>query len=129
MVAASPAGRLIYLFDDNLLQDAAKITDLKVGTTEVIPTGRHDLRSAGLQASGKDTVPQPIALALTNALFKVTPPNGALLFGSLSEDYAKVESGFLFLTFGLFAYLPTLPDPYAANLGVLRRQVNVGASF
>ena len=73
--------------------------------------------------SGNNTVPQPIALALTNALFKVTQPNGALLFGSLSEDYGKVESGFLFLTFGLFAYLPTLPDPYAANLGVLRRQV------
>ena len=97
VVAASSAGRLIYLFDDNLLQDAGK--------------------------TGKDTVPQPIALALTNALFKVTPPNGALLFGSLSDDYAKVESGFLFFTFGLFAYLPTLPDPYAANLGVLRRQV------
>ncbi len=97
MVAASSAGRLIYLFDDNLLQDASK--------------------------TGNNTVPQPIALALTNALFKVTPPNGALLFGSLSDDYAKVESGFLFFTFGLFAYLPTLPDPYAANLGVLRRQV------
>jgi len=97
VVAASSAGRLIYLFDDNLLQDAGK--------------------------TGKDPVPHPIAIALTNALFKVTPPNGALLFGSLSEDYAKVESGFLFFTFGLFAYLPTLPDPYAANLGVLRRQV------
>ena len=96
MLAASSAGRLIYLFDDNLLQDAAK--------------------------SGNKT-PQPLALALTNALFKVTPPNGALLFGSLSEDYGKVETGFLFLTFGLFAYLPTLPDPYAANLGILRRQV------
>ena len=98
MVAASSAGRLVYLFDDNLLQDASK-------------TGNNN------------TVPQPIALALTNALFKVTQPNGALLFGSLSEDYAKVERGFLFFTFGLFAYLPTLPDPYAANLGVLRRQV------
>ncbi|HEX8031652.1 MAG TPA: hypothetical protein VF491_24455, partial [Vicinamibacterales bacterium] len=97
MLAASSAGRLVYLFDDNLLQDATK--------------------------SGSKTVPQPLALALTNALFKVTPPNGALLFGSLSEDYAKVETGFLFLTFGLFAYLPTLPDPYAANLGILRRQI------
>ena len=97
LVAASSAGRLIYLFDDNLLQDAGK--------------------------AGNNTIPQPIALALTNALFKVTPPNGALLFGSLSEDFTKVETGFLFLTFGLLAYLPTLPDPYAANLGVLRRQV------
>ena len=97
LLAASSAGRLIYLFDDNLLQDAGK--------------------------AGDNTIPQPIALALTNALFKVTPPNGALLFGSLSDDFRKVETGFLFLTFGLLAYLPTLPDPYAANLGVLRRQV------
>ena len=96
-VAASSAGRIVYLFDDNLLQDTGQTGDYKL--------------------------PEPIALALTNALFKVTPPNGALLFGSLSEDYTKVESGFLFFTFGLFAYLPTLPDPYAANLGVLRRQV------
>ena len=97
MLAASSAGKLVYLFDDNLLQDASQ--------------------------TGNNKVPQPLALALTNALFKVTPPNGALLFGSLSQDYGKVETGFLFLTFGLFAYLPTLPDPYAANLGILRRQV------
>jgi hypothetical protein len=97
LLAASSAGRLVYLFDDNLLQDASK--------------------------AGNNALPQPLALALTNALFKVTPPNGALLFGSLSDDSRKVETGFLFLTFGLLAYLPTLPDPYAANLGVLRRQV------
>ena len=53
IVAASSAGRLVYLFDDNLLQDASK--------------------------PGTNTVAQPIALALTNALFKVTHPNGALL--------------------------------------------------
>ena len=96
MIAASSAVRLIYLFDDNLLQDASK---------------------------DNTAPPPPIALALTNALFKVTRPNGALLFGSLSEDFTKVDTGFLFLTFGLLAYLPTLPDPYAANLGVLRRQI------
>jgi hypothetical protein len=64
-----------------------------------------------------------MALALTNALFRVTPPNGCLLFGTLSDDFSKVENAFLFLTFGLYAYLPTLPDPYAANLGILRRQI------
>ena len=64
-----------------------------------------------------------MALVMTNALFKVSQANGCLLFGSLSDDYRTVQDGFLFLTFGLYAYLPTLPDPYAANLGVLRRQI------
>ncbi|MEK7256871.1 MAG: hypothetical protein AAB316_19105, partial [Bacteroidota bacterium] len=39
-----------------------------------------------------------------------------------AEDFVKVEKGFLFLTFGMFAYLPTLPDPYAANIGRLKFQ-------
>jgi hypothetical protein len=71
-----------------------------------------------LQDSGAtDTM----AIALTNALFKVSQANGCLLFGMLSEDYATVENGLLFLTFGLYTYLPMLPDPYAANLSQLRR--------
>jgi hypothetical protein len=93
LVAASDTGRLIYLFDDNLLQD--------------------------FSTNPTDTM----ALALTNALFKVSQVNGCLLFGSLSPEYDTVERGLLFLTFGLHAYLPTLPDPYAANLGTLRRQI------
>ena len=40
----------------------------------------------------------------------------------MADDFVKVEHGFLFLTFGLFAYLPTLPDPYAADLGFLKFQ-------
>ena len=99
LMAVSEAFKLIYLFDDNLIQDDA-------------------------QSSGQDIFqPEPMALAMTNALFKVSPVNGCLLFGTLSDDFTKVESGFLFLTFGLFAYLPTLPDPYAANLGILKNQV------
>jgi hypothetical protein len=99
VVAVGPAGNLVYLFDDNLIQDAALL-------------GNQD-----------PAVARPMALALTNALFRVTQANGCLLFGSLSDDFSKVENAFLFLTFGLYAYLPTLPDPYAANLGVLRRQI------
>ena len=99
VVAVTPDGNLIYLFDDNLIQDAALL-------------GQED-----------PAIPEPMALALSNALFKVTQANGCLLFGTLSDDFSAVESGFLFLTFGLYAYLPTLPDPYAANLGVLRRQI------
>ncbi|MDZ7604579.1 MAG: hypothetical protein U5K79_03105 [Cyclobacteriaceae bacterium] len=99
LIAANDTTRLIYLLDDNLIQDDAK-------------------------SNNQDPfIPKAISLALKNALFKVTQPNGCLLFGSLSEDFTKVNQGFLFLTFGLYAYIPTLPDPYAANLGVIRQQI------
>ncbi|PVW14625.1 hypothetical protein [Marixanthomonas spongiae] len=97
MLAVSDANKLVYLFDDNLIQD--------------------DYESSG----EKDYKPKKFALALKNALFTVSQPNGCLLFGSLSNDYLKVTEGTLFLTFGLYRYIPTLPDPYAANLGILRR--------
>ncbi len=98
ILAVSKALKLIYLFDDNILAD---------NTNQYV----------------KPVVnPQPIALALENALFKVTPVNGCLLFGLLTDDFVKVERGFLYLTFGLFAYLPTLPDPYTADLGFLKFQ-------
>ncbi len=98
IIAVSSATRLIYLLDDNLIQDDAKLNNQD------------------------PIIPKVMSLALKNALFKVTQPNGCILFGTLSEDFTKVNQGFLFLTFGLFAYIPTLPDPYAANLGVIRQQ-------
>lgn len=96
LLAVNKAWQLIGLYDDNMIADNA------------VP--------------GKNSFPRPIALALQNALFTVTPPNGCLLFGELASDFIKVEKGFLFLNFGMFAYLPTLPDPYAANLGLLKYQ-------
>ena len=98
MVAASKVARLLYLYDDNILFDNLD------------------------PARPRSTPPVPIAIALRNALFKVTPVNGCLLFGALAEDMRRVERGVAFLTFGVLAYVPTLPDPYAANLGVLRGQ-------
>jgi hypothetical protein len=100
ILALSQSRRVIYLFDDNIVLD-------------------------NLDAK-KPELPKPLAFALKNALFKVTPANGCLLFGRLSEDMAKVERGWLYLTFGMYAYLPTLPDPYAANLGSLSRQFRGG---
>ncbi|MEZ5107032.1 MAG: hypothetical protein R2757_21180 [Draconibacterium sp.] len=99
IISANDTNRLVYLFDDNLILDSA-------------------------QMNNQDPViPEQMAFALTNALFKVTQPNGCLLFGNLNDDFSKVEKGFLFLTFGLLAYIPTLPDPYAANLGIMQRQI------
>lgn len=104
IITANDTNRLVYLFDDNLIFDDAQINNQD------------------------PIVPELMALALTNALFKVTQPNGCLLFGNLNEDFDKVEKGFLFLNFGLLAYIPTLPDPYAANLGIMRRQIRGSAA-
>ena len=78
--------------------------------------------------SKPDKIPgvKPYALAMHNALFTVTPPNSVVLFGACSEDFTSVTKGKLYLSFGMFSYLPTLPDPYAANLGVLRKQFEMG---
>ena len=98
IVAVNKAWKLIYLFDDNILFD------------------NYDPNQP------KATLPAPLALALQNALFKVTPVNGCLLFGALADDMLRVETGVVFLTLGIYGYVPTLPDPYAANLGALRAQ-------
>ena len=98
IVAVNKAWKLIYLFDDNILFDNYDPTKPKA------------------------TLHSPLALALHNALFKVTPVNGFLLFGALADDMRHVEQGVVFLTLGIYAYVPTLPDPYAANLGVLKAQ-------
>ncbi|MBB1284626.1 hypothetical protein HRH25_09600 [Flavisolibacter sp. BT320] len=87
----------VYLYDDNILWDNKLPND-------------------------KIPMVKPFALALHNALFTVTPPNGAALFGECDAQFKQINQGSLFLTFGLFSYLPTLPDPYTANLGELRRQ-------
>lgn len=101
MLVVTTYKRNIILYDDNILWDNKLPADK-------IPTVK------------------PIALAMHNALFTVTPANGAVLYGEFEEDLSKIYTGNLFLTFGLFSYLPTLPDPYAANLGVLKSQFQTG---
>ena len=98
LLAVSKTLRLIYLYDDNILFD------------NYDPTKPNQ------------PIPPPITLALQNALFKTTTVNGLLLFGELNPDMIKINKGTLFLTFGMYAYLPTLPDPYAANLNKLKQQ-------
>lgn len=98
ILSATAENRLIYLYDDNLIADSAEITNQD------------------------PFIPEQMALAMSNALFKVHQPNGCLLFGQLNERFGKVSEGALFLSFGLLAYIPILPDPYAANLGLARNQ-------
>ncbi len=64
---------------------------------------------------------QPLALALHNALFTVTPVAAYFLIATLRDD-EMVETGNLSLLFGMYGLLPTLPDPYAANDLAFRRR-------
>jgi hypothetical protein len=88
----SDAGAIVLLFDDNILTDA-------------------------LSPAADWNVPAPrsYALAIRNALFTVTPVNSLALF-AVFRDAEMLEKGTLRLGFGLYIVLPTLPDPYAANV-------------
>lgn len=97
-LAANDNYRLIYLYDDNIIWD------------NTIPTNNGPNEKLD-------------SIALLNALFTVSPVNGCLLFGSCNEDWKKITTANLFLIFGMYSYLPTLPDPYLVNLGVLQQQL------
>jgi hypothetical protein len=97
ILAGTDDKKLIYLSDDNILWD------------NKLPF---------------DKVPnfKSIAIALENALFTLSPVNGAMVFGECSEDWTKIIKSQTFLVFGMLTYMPTLPDPYVANLGIFARQ-------
>jgi hypothetical protein len=65
-----------------------------------------------------------ISLAIRNALFTISPVNSVLLFGEL-EDEETVKQATLMLGVGLYGLLPTLPDPYAANVTWLGAQTRI----
>ncbi|MGZ8554600.1 MAG: hypothetical protein ACXWV8_14405, partial [Chitinophagaceae bacterium] len=96
MLSVNQLLQLVSIYDDNILIDTKK-------PGEDIPT---------FTAS---------AIALHNALFLVSPVAGFGLFGELLDENT-FERGILATSHGLLSYLPTLPDPYAANIGFLRRQ-------
>jgi hypothetical protein len=58
-------------------------------------------------------------LAIRNALFTISPVNSLFLFAEL-EDEETVGQATLMLGMGMYGLLPTLPDPYAANVTWLR---------
>jgi len=89
--------QLAFLYDDNILVDSLDPKAIRL----------LEVRRA-------------LSLAIRNALFTVTPVNSLLLFARL-RDEEMVERGTLMLGMGLYGLLPTLPDPYAANVGSLRR--------
>jgi len=66
------------------------------------------------------------AVALNNALLTVSPVYSMLLYGDLktADSFDKCA---LIYSFGLLQYLPTLPDPYAANVSLLKRKFSRAA--
>ncbi|GJM31693.1 MAG: hypothetical protein DHS20C18_06940 [Saprospiraceae bacterium] len=60
------------------------------------------------------------AIALNNALLTVTQPASFIIAGELAKE-DQLKKGILNLLHGLYYLIPTLPDPYAANLGLLIR--------
>lgn len=69
---------------------------------------------------GKPDAYKRHSLILRNALFNVTRPYSLFLSGDLEHDKYITEGG-LALMFGIYLYLPTLPDPYVANYTALLR--------
>lgn len=97
MLSGSSSGRRIMLIEDNVE------TDQEVANALVAPPVRL------------------FSIALENALFTVSPVKTFLLFGECDESMTDVVRGNFFVTFTLYSYLPTLPDPYVARLGFWRR--------
>lgn len=104
ILMANDTKNLIYLYDDNILWDNKL-------PFEKVPSQK------------------PIALDLDNALFTLSPVNGCFLFGIVEKTWEKAIKGDLWLVFGFYAYLPTLPDPYAANLALIRRRYGLNNDF
>lgn len=106
--------RAIGHLDRPLRADATRFVVAPVSPTllliiETAP-GRVVLATGSIRSGDE----RPIALALENALLKVSAPRSLFLVGAL--DDSGVVTGDLVLEFGLSAILPTLPDPYAANM-------------
>jgi len=62
------------------------------------------------------TPPKPLAFAIKNSVFRTTPPAAFILAGTF--DGVRSDQGITAILFGLQFLLPTLPDPYAANVSI-----------
>jgi hypothetical protein len=77
--------------------------------TPAFPAGLLLVEGAGTLSPGA----QPAAFALENAFIEALPPQLLIAGGSLQGN--TVNRGALLLNFGLTAFVPMLPDPYATN--------------
>ncbi len=98
ILTAFEKDRTITLYDNNLLQD-----------NYVPPPVNEPL----------EVITQ--ALTLRNALFTTTPVTGCFLTADLTLDWKKMVIGNLYLSLGIYKYIPMLPDPYAANVSIFQQ--------
>jgi hypothetical protein len=106
----SKAFQIVMLYDDNILIDNWQKNNTPV--------------------PGKPLPPfsfESTAIALNNALLKVTPVSGLFLYGDIKTP-DSFDKCLLVYSFGLLQYLPTLPDPYAANISFLNLRGNAGTN-
>ncbi|RYF87070.1 MAG: hypothetical protein EON98_01685, partial [Chitinophagaceae bacterium] len=103
-LAISQATQTVMLYDDDILKD------------------NWSKKAKPDPAGGFPAVQfESTAIALNNALLTVSPVYGLLLYGDLKEE-DNFDKCLLVFSFGLLQYLPTLPDPYVANVSLLRRR-------
>jgi hypothetical protein len=74
-----------------------------------------------------DDTPRTIGYALENAVLLTSGP-AAIAFAA-AYDGARCSDGMLALRFGLRQFLPSLPDPYAANFSLALRRGEGAASL
>ena len=116
------AGKAVAHLDQPLRADGTRLgivlPEAALALSENATGVSVSLVGPGPPPSLSNSAPEkPLALALTNALFKTTLPRTLTLFGTLDgATPPAVQSGDLHLSFELYLTLPTLPDPYAANL-------------
>ena len=96
MLAFSQSKHSAILYDDNLLADNNVLINSPI-------------------------VFKPQSIGLNNALLTVSPLKAFLLNGELKSENEFSKAALVY-TFGLMGYLPTLPDPYAADVDVLSGQ-------
>jgi hypothetical protein len=103
-LSISQATQILMLYDNDIIRDNWSKTIKQVPGAALPPVSFEST-----------------AIALNNALLTVSPVYGLLVYGDLKSD-DEFDKCLVALSFGLLQYLPTLPDPYAANVSLLRRR-------
>ncbi len=81
--------------------------------------------------SGPNDILKPKAIGLNNALLTVTPIASFFLYAKIKpgNDWNEFEKSALLFSYGLLSYLPTLPDPYAADVDVFKRRFSARSNY
>ncbi len=103
LLSFTQSNQLVYLYDDNLLED----NNALINSPIVFKTQ---------------------AIGLNNALLTVSPLKSFFLIGALKSEDQFSKTALIF-SFGLMGYMPTLPDPYTANLDIFRGQNRISHAY